>query len=272
MKITKLTPSLAICALVLSTLACNIGSAAPSAANTPPPAAETEASLTEPSISTSISTEAPTTAASACDNPYLPVIVGATWNYTISGPIPDTFTRSIISANETSFTDQDVFGTGVTRQGQWACEAGAVTALDPTSGNSASVNSENISVDFETTSASGVTLPATLNSGDTWTQTVTLEGTETINGQAIPAKNEFSNVCTVIGPETITVTAGTFDAIHIDCVTTMNIIITLGGASTSTPIVFNASNWYADNVGLLKTVSTGNGLDGTVELTGYNIP
>ena len=265
---------LGLTSLLISMLACSLGSPAPSdtSSNDPNPeataaseesAAPTEAAATE---------EAANPSAGACSNPYLPIVQGATWNYNLTGPVPDTFTRSIISVESTGFTDQDVFGTGVTRQGQWACDNGALTALDPTSGNTASVNTENVTVDFQTTAASGVTLPAALNPGDTWTQTITLEGTEEINGLQIPASNEFSNACTVAGPESVTVAAGAFDTVRVDCTTNMNITLTMNGVPISQPITFTATSWYALNVGLIKTVSSGSGLDSTIELTSYSIP
>lgn len=244
---------LVVTALLLSTLACNIGASVPTG----------DGEAQSPSGSTS---------GGACANPYLPVVVGATWNYSLTGSTSDTFTRSIVSVDAGGFTDQDVFGTGVTRQGKWTCDNGAVTALDPTSGNSASVNTENVSVDFHTTSASGVTLPAVLNQGDTWTQTITLEGTENINGLEVPAKNEFSNTCTAGGRESVTVAAGTFDAVRIDCQTNMNITITMNGAPISSPFSFTATSWYTEKVGLIKTATSGTDLDSTVELTSYTIP
>jgi hypothetical protein len=266
MKTKSLSMFLGITILLLSMLACNLGKGPAPEGNENP--AQTGSSTEVPNVAPSDSTSGN----GACTNPYLPIVAGATWNYNLTGPQSDTFTRSIVSVESSSFTDQDVFGTGVTRQGKWNCDNGALTALDPTSGNSASVNSENVSVDFQTTSASGVTLPASLNPGDTWTQAITLEGTENFNGLDVPAKNEFTNTCTVGSTESVTVAAGTFDAVRVDCQTAMTITITMNDAPISTPITFTATSWYAEKVGLIKTVSTGSGLDSTVELTSYSIP
>lgn len=263
MKLNTLKTFLAISALLLSMLACTLGSPAPEASATQPAEAENVASTPESTTNTTVG---------ACANPYLPVVVGATWNYKLTGSTTDTYTRSIIAADASSFTDQDVFGTGVTRQGKWNCENGNLTALNPTSGNSASVNTENVSVDFQTTEFSGVSLPGVINIGDTWTQTTTLEGTETINGTQMPAKNQFSNTCTAAGTESVTVEAGTFDALRVECQTVMNITITMNESPIETAVNLNTTNWYAEKIGLLKTVSTGEGFDSTTELTSYNIP
>ena len=262
MNTKRIVPIFAAGMLIISTLACNFGNTG----STPTPG-ETEAvSPTEQSA-----TAVPIHDAGTCQNPYLPVIVGASWNYNLTGQFPDTFTRSIISAETNGFTDQDVFSKGITRQGKWTCDNGTLTALDP-SGTSANVNSNNISADFQTTSSSGVTLPALIHSGDTWKQSATLEGIEHIAGQDIPAKNEFSNTCTASGVESITVAAGTFDAMRVDCQTTTNITITMAGNAIPTSLSFTATSWYAENIGLIKTVTSGSNLDSTIELQSYNIP
>src|SRR5690349_7660079 len=88
---------------------------------TPPPVAAETTNATTPA------TEAPvadTGTTGACANPLLPIKVGATWDYKLTGTISDTFTRSILAVDGSGFTDQDVFGTGVTRQGKWNCDNG----------------------------------------------------------------------------------------------------------------------------------------------------
>lgn len=218
-------------------------------------------------------TGAPTgNSSGACANPYLPVIMGASWNYKLTGAVSDTFTRTILSVEPNSFTDQDVFGTGVTRQSKWNCDNGNLTALNPASGVSSSVNTENVTIDFQTTEFSGITLPAAINPGDTWSQSATLEGIQTINGTEIPAKNQFTANCTAIGIETITVEAGTFDAIRFDCPITMAITITMNDNPIQTDLTFNSTNWHAQDIGLIKTTTSGGGFDSTIELVSYSIP
>ena len=141
MKPKHLSFFLASTALLASMLACNLGVPAPTdsdAAQTP----ETGNPQTGP-----VTEAANVPDASACANPYLPIIVGATWNYNLTGPENDTFTRSILAVNADGFTEQDVFGVGVTRQGEWKCENGNLVALNPSGGGSASVSAEGTSVD-----------------------------------------------------------------------------------------------------------------------------
>ena len=102
MNINKTSYLIAVGILVLSMLACNLGS-------NPVPSLPQEGAPTDN----------PSSSSGACVNPYLPVIAGATWNYKLAGPVSDTFTRSIISVETSGFTDQDVYGAGLTRQGKW---------------------------------------------------------------------------------------------------------------------------------------------------------
>jgi hypothetical protein len=203
----------------------------------------------------------------------MPVVVGATWNYKLTGPLPDTFTHSVLSVEANSFTEQDVFNAGVTRQGKWNCENGNLIALDPPSGASANVGTENgVAVDFQTTSLSGVTLPATINSGDTWSQALTLEGTQTINGSTYPARNDLTSDCKAIGMESVTVEAGTFDAMRVECQTIMKLSLQMGDVPMENTLNLTGTNWYVRDVGLVKTLTSGLGFDSTVELLSYNIP
>ncbi|MBI3161531.1 MAG: hypothetical protein HYZ23_03435 [Chloroflexi bacterium] len=264
---------LSAAAIVLSMLACNMGTTTPSTESAPPSNGEATAVASPVAESP---TEAPQNnsnpANSACANPYMPVIVGAIWNYKLSGPAPDTYTHSILNVEAGGFTEQDVFGAGVTRQGKWNCDNGNLIALNPAGGGSASVQTEGMTSEFQTTALEGVTLPASINIGDSWSQSVTIEGTQTLNGTTVPSKNQTTSNCTATGMESVTVDAGIFDALRVDCQNTMLITVTIDGNSTELPLVFSAMNWYAQGVGLIKTVSTGSNMDSVVELVSYSIP
>ena len=259
---------------VLAMAACSTAPEATSASTQLPQAtAEMPTATTEIRVATEAPTTAPEPSAHACNNPYMPVVVGATWNYKLTGPTSDTFTHSILSVEESSFVEQDVFDVGVTRQGTWNCENGNLIALDPPSGASANIDTENnVSVDFETKDLSGVTIPATINAGDTWSQSLTLEGTQTINDVSFPASNQLTSDCTAIGVESVTVEAGTFDAMRVECQTTMNLSLSMGDIPIQSTLNLTGTNWYVENVGLVKTLTTGMGLDSTTELVSYNIP
>lgn len=250
----------AITALILSMLACSLGAGA----------GPTETVEEIPTLDSPPVTSAPATG--GCTNPYLPVIVGAAWTYQLSGYTSDTYTHTILSADADGFIEQDAFASGVTRQAEWRCENGNLIALNPPSGNSANVAAEGVETDFETTALEGITIPAVINAGDTWSQSLTLEGTQTINGTVIPAKNQLTHTCTAIGIESVTVPAGTFDAMRVDCNTNMDITMTMNGTDIQAPISLAGTNWFAPDVGLVKSATTGSDLDSVSELVTFTLP
>lgn len=277
---SRLFPFIAVMVILVAMSACSLGSS-PNAAPTQPatPAIDlsplTDEAPTAELQGTSVPTSAgnPSELSGACANPYLPIIAGATWNYKLTGPAPDTYTHTVLSVEGNSFIEQDVFNVGVTRQGTWNCDNGNLIALDPPSGASANVSTENnVAVDFQTTSINGVTLPGTINPGDTWSQSLTLEGTQTINGASYPASNQLTSDCKAIGVESVTVEAGTFDAMRVECQTTMKLSLKMGETPLENTLNLTGTNWYAKDVGLVKTLTTGLGFDSTTELLSYSIP
>jgi len=264
----RLSPILFITVLILSALACNIpGGSLPA---TPPVVPGSTESVSLPPTATSSGSSGD----GACDNSLYPVAVGVSWTYSTSSTVTGNFTRSITAVNADGFTDQDVFTGGITRTGEWKCDHGALIALQPDGGTSGTVQTDNnITASFQTTDMNGVTFPATANVGDSWSQNFTLEGTESINGQDIPVKNVTAFSCTIGNTESVTVPAGTFDAVHMDCKTDITITVTVSGVEVPTNVSTTSIMWYAPGVGLVKSDNTlSNNDTNTIELTAYTIP
>jgi len=243
--------------LVLALQACNLPG------NTPTPTADTS----------SAGSGSASSGANACGNNLYPVVNGAAWNYSVSGLATDTFTHSIKDVTADGFTDQDVFASGATRTGEWKCENGALIALSPLTGPSGAVTANNLSANFKTTDMTGVTLPANVKSGDTWTQTFNIEGTQSMGGQDVAAKGKVGFDCTAGATESTTVAAGAFDAQRVDCKINLDISVSLGGLQVPTSFAGDMTMWYAPGVGLVKMDgSVPNIGSTTIELTAYNVP
>ncbi len=195
--------------------------------------------------------------------------MGATWNYTITGQTSGTYARSITVVATDSFTDQNVFSNGVTRAGQWKCDNGALTAVDPFSTDSAASSSK---LDLHTDSVDGTGLPAGTKPGDTFAISYHMSGTITENGTTSPVTEVISESCKADDMQSVTVTAGTFDALHLTCSLGLTINMTIQGASA--PIVSNstAERWFAKGVGLVKSTDTSNAGVRETDLTSYSIP
>ncbi len=256
----RVTTGIALVVILPSILACSLGT--PPSSNAPTAPATTATSPTNASTSA---------ASSACDLQYYPVVKDASWSYTMSGEVSGQFTRSITEVKPDGFTDQDVFSAGITRAGQWDCDDGLI-ALQPQAGISAMVQSKNLSGNFHTTDSSGVTIPDNLGPGATWNQDITIEGTESINGQNVPAKAHVIMQCNASSVEPITVPAGKFDALRAECKYDMKVTITLNSLTVPTEITSTQVAWYAAGVGMVKAEETIAGGLTTIELASYHIP
>jgi hypothetical protein len=199
-----------------------------------------------------------------CDHPYFPVSQGATWHYETTGNPSSTYTHSILSVGDSGFVDQYAFdSSGTTTSNQWKCEDGNLTTLTP------SVAADGETFTFTITSNSGVTIPADLRIGSSWSQELTYEQTGEVSGVEINNMNQMTTTCTATGRESVTVPAGTFEALRLEC--NSKITITIAGID---PIVIDTSSvaWYAEEVGMVKTVSTASGVESSTVLLAYQIP
>lgn len=255
--------SIVLSVLILASLACSL-----TGAGTPTSMPVDGIAPTSEIASTPTAEASPTPAPTDCFNAYYPVKTGATWTYQMSGTSADTFTHSIVSASDKEFTDQDTFGSGTTRTGQWRCEGGNLISLTP-GGGSAAVAAAGIVFNFTVTENTGVTVPANMEVGSAWSQDIKFEGKQDVGGIQLDTQNEASISCTAIGLESVTVPAGMFNALKVECTTKLTIgmngtpIYTLEGPSTA---------WYVQDVGMVKTVGSGGGYEATIELTAYQIP
>ncbi len=205
-----------------------------------------------------------------CTNPWEPVKVGAVWNYNITGITTATDTRTILTVAADGFTDQNVFSNGITLPGTWKCSNGALTDMYPFSTVPAGSSSASV---LHTNSVDGTGLPANARPGNTFLLTYHMSGNVTENGTSHPLTEVVSEDCNADNMLSVTVQAGTFDALHLTCGVSLTITATVNGAPGQ-PIVSNSTiqRWFAKDVGLVKSVDTSSAGVRTTELTSYNIP
>lgn len=247
----------------------------------PPPQAETTApESSEPGAVTEEAappvTEAPAPSSSGtgpCDNPYYPVREGATWNYqgTSSLTEPYTFTDTITSLRADGFTLTSEFDE-LTRTQEWACTPEGIVALQMGGG----LTTSQVNLTVETQSASGVTYPAEIEAGDTWSHSIEFTGTMDIAGQAGAAEGSTQSDFTALGVEPVTVPGGTFEAMKVQVLTTFEASVNFQGMSIPVAFTTTTFSWYAEGVGWVKSDSSGDfmgeGYTDTIELQWYNLP
>jgi hypothetical protein len=267
----------ALTLLILTSLACSLGGQVPARGAEPTADVPFNPQI-EPTASPSAAESLPATATapleptpvpvSQCANPYYPIAKGATWKYQLSGMSADTFVRSIPNVRENGFDDQDVFSSGTTRQGSWECQQGNLISLTPNSGGAA-VLAEGVQAIYTIESTTGISFPADPQPGQEWTQKTVYLGQENTNGLNIQTRNVMNLACKVIGAEKVSVPAGDFETLRIDCSTKIDIFVSgnLAFSFTST-----TSAWHAQGVGLVKSSGSSNMGSTETVLLSYTIP
>ncbi len=206
----------------------------------------------------------------ACENPYLPVRLGATWDYQLIHETTDTFTRSIIEVTADGFVDQDEFAAGAVRQGRWQCKDGNLIYLTP-GPVAGSVFAGEMQTDVTLESNEGFYHPADLRPGQTWHQKTVFRGQSTLEGEiVVETRTEVNYACRAEDFETITVPAGTFDTLRVTC----EVHFTTSVAEGMTfEIEEQSTQWLARGVGMVKSAGqTDGGPPYTIELLSYRLP
>jgi uncharacterized protein DUF3108 len=240
-----------------------------------PPATPTEIATEPPATSEGAGTSA--TGEGLCANAYYPVREGSTWTYkSTGGPTGEySFTDTITSVGADGFTLSSQFG-DLTRTQKWACKPEGLVALQLGGTSAATLNSENMQLNLEVKNVSGVTYPSTLNVGDQWQHNLDFEGKMTVANQEGSATGNAQTSFNALGNESVTVPAGTFDALKIQIDTTLNINVSV--QTVSVPVTFSGSYsyWFVKDVGWVKASGTGSvsgtSFSETIELQSYNIP
>ncbi len=222
-----------------------------------------------PVAATPTPTVQPVSAAGQCLNPYYPVVQGATWQYQISGASSDTFVRIITRVREDGFDDQDVFSSGVTRQGSWQCQQGNLIGLTLGSSPSVALSNNQMNATFTVESNTGISFPASPQPGAEWTQTIVYGGQSNIGGTTIESRTTMELSCKAIGVERVSVPGGDFEALRVDCTTRFDISLS-GAAAMSTTATGSA--WYASGVGLVKSRDSSDTSVTDIVLLSYSIP
>ena len=212
-----------------------------------------------------------------CSNVYYPVRQGATWTYkSTGGPAGEySFTDTITSLRADGFTLSTQIG-DISRDLEWTCTTEGLTALQLGGAPAAMLNSQGIQMNLDVSKVTGVTFPVQINPGDQWQQAMDLQGNVTMVNEQAEATGNAQMDFSAIGNESVTVPAGTFDALKVNVDVTLNINATYQGITLPVSFTGTYSYWFAPNVGWVKASGTGNVLGNsftdTTELQSYSIP
>lgn len=212
-----------------------------------------------------------------CFNPLYPVKTGATWTYSSTGGLSGnfSFTDTITEVRDDGFTLESQFN-GATLTQQWNCTPEGLASLTFGSGAAGGISTSGVQMDLTTTNVQGVIVPKTINVGDQWPYSLDFTGNMEYNDTTVDTEGTATFTFNAVGEESVTVPAGTFDAmkLHVDLELNMN--VTYSGFKA--PVVFTIPSdiWYVPDVGWVKASSSGDlfGLayNENIELQYYSIP
>jgi hypothetical protein len=280
MRIKSFARLLLVLLSMVSLAACNIGGASPTPIIEPTLLASPEASpQASPAVETpsAAPTTGPSTGQGACANPLYPIVPNATWTYAGNGQPSGSYsyTDTISEVRPDGFTITSQFDDNLTRTQQWACKPEGLVALQ-LSGAAAVITTEGMSAELETSNVQGVTLPASVAPGDQWTFSLDMHGTQEMSGVTAETTGHVVYNFTAVGTESVTVPAGTFDAMKIEGDLTMDITATVSGIAVPVTVTMHTISWFAPGVGMVRTDTTGDMLGTAIsdklELQSYNIP
>jgi hypothetical protein len=251
--------------LVITLTACSQGAATPTAAPVDTGATQVVA----------LPTVAPS---DPCANEYFPVKNNATYTYSSTGSPsgPYTFTRTITNARPDGFTLTSQFKNLELNQ-DWSCKPEGLVANQLGATDATSMLAFEKFTDLQGSNITGVVLPPGMAPGAEWIYSLDIQGVEKVKeGTPATMTGHTAIAYTVGNKESVTVPAGTFEAIAIEVSTVIDFNVVTPAKTIKLSIDSSYTLWYAPGVGWVK--SSGNGKLGgqeyfeTIVLESYSIP
>lgn len=267
MKRTPIPVLLLLGALVLSS--CNSPDTADESMETP-----TEATLPAEALITEESPEetAPETAetstaesealdtASACYQPFFPIVDGVEWTYQYDTGM--AYTQSIDVTGPDTFTMIQTLDGGTVLTAEWFCSEEGIVSADfaQLQALNESMGEENTRLDLSVLSWEGETLPPfeQMVPGYAWTSSYSLTGEFDIQGVTGTADSNVFLNHTITAIEEVTVPAGTFpEAYRVNSSGTIEMTLVTSDLSIPpTTIDFTYTTWYVAGLGMIKTADS----------------
>jgi len=114
-------------------------------------------------------------------------------------------------------------------------------------------------------------MPAGIKPGDSFSITYHMAGTMTEHGKTGKVKEDLSESCKADGMQSVTVAAGSFNALHLTCQLGLMMQMTIAGSTFPQNSTSVAERWYAAGIGLVKSTDQSNAGLREVDLSSYKI-
>ncbi len=218
----------------------------------------------------------PTVASSElCTNLYWPIKDASRWAYSSTGSAfgPYEFGMKLRDLRADGFTVSASFKKEANRQ-DWLCTNDGMVPYSMIGNNAINILAIRTLENVSLTNIAGTYLPKNIVPGQVWTLEYLMTGEQEDQGVMYPASGHAKYQFTAGQTETVTVPAGTYEAMPI---TIRNVIlIVIAGANGQEEIGVDSTYtyWFAPNVGWVKASGSGT-LGGqeffeTIELIGFD--
>lgn len=186
--------------------------------------------------------------AQLCDQPFSPTREGLEWQYRITGgDNAGVYTQRKTNIGSQGFVQVNK-GEKLERSDRYRCAPEGLVPVD-------FGGFEGFKV--EVSKVTGVSIPSydSWAVGNSWGYVMDIQG-ETTQGPKVWGKGTLEVRYRVAGKETVSVPAGRFNAFRVETTTTFKIDAKFGILSFPFNQQFQSTSWYAEGVGLVKSVSS----------------
>jgi hypothetical protein len=212
-----------------------------------------------------------------CLNEYFPVKNNATWTYSSTGSPsgPIRFTNTVTNVRADGFTLAYQFGE-MTYNQEWACKPEGLVAQQLGPNNATSILAFQKFTNLQASNISGTIIPPNFVPGAEWTHALDIQGVQNTASGAANMTARMAATYTAGNKETVTVPAGTFEAIAIEVSTVIDFTVVTQSNTVNLSVDSTYTIWYAPGVGLIKSSGYGK-LGGqdyyeTIVLESYSTP
>jgi hypothetical protein len=248
------------------------GDSPPEQATQPPSEATEQPASTATSAALTGTTEAGDfEGQSACDHPYYPLRQGSTWTFSGDNFVMTWTVTELTGDDENAEAVINADIEEVTVTYHWICTTEGLVSYDYGNLGFSSAGLGDLGeFSFEVVDEEGTFLlpPDEMVPGATWSNSFTIQSTVSVQGQSLTSSMRMSTNYTVVGFETITTPAGTFEALRVEQTGTWT-NETMGQSFSSAS---NGVSWFAAGVGMVRNESSAEGVTTAMELTSYSVP
>jgi hypothetical protein len=199
-----------------------------------------------------------------CTHPYLAPHEGGVWRYRAGMPgLPILATVDVVRYTDVTATGfvqvREVDGDAGRIVQRWSCGADGLSQL---AGPAEVVpgDAPGLAGNMRASDVAGVTLPAAgrWQAGYTWKERFggQFSGLDVVPGTQPRSEGQIERSHTIVGQEAVTVPAGTYNAWRVDTTSSGQVTVTLRGQPETMDVTSTRSAWYAEGVGLVKSVDT----------------